>query len=229
MTIALVWFLVDKFFMMTKIFVLSGLGVDKRVFNEIDFKSADVTFVDWVKPFRRERISDYAKRIAEQISGEDIVLVGLSFGGMMAVELSKIINVRKIILIASAKNKEELPFIYRFIGKMRLNKIFPSSLLKTHNFLTNWFFGIHSFEHRLLMKNILKDTDSCFLRWAINEIVNWQNVSYPENCIHIHGSKDRIIPIKNCKVDYIINDGGHFMTVNKPREIEVILEKELHK
>ncbi len=46
MTIALVWFLVDKFFMMTKLFVLSGLGVDKRVFDEINFKSADVTFVD---------------------------------------------------------------------------------------------------------------------------------------------------------------------------------------
>lgn len=55
-----------------------------------------------------------------------------------------------------------------------------------------------------LLKNILKDTDSEFLSWAINEIVNWKNKIYPKNYIHIHGNKDHILPLRNVKADFVI-------------------------
>lgn len=84
-------------------------------------------------------------------------------------------------------------------------------------------FGIESNEERQLLKSILNDTDSKFLKWAINEILNRKNKIYPENCIHIHGNQDRIIPIKNVKADFVIENGGHFMTVNKAKEIENII------
>jgi len=75
------------------------------------------------------------------------------------------------------------------------------------------------------LKNIIKDTNPTFLKWAINQIVNWKNLSVPQNCIHIHGTNDRILPSKHLKVDYTIKNGGHFMTVNKAKEIEVIIKK----
>lgn len=73
------------------------------------------------------------------------------------------------------------------------------------------------------MKNILKDTDPDFFSWAINEIVNWKNEISPINLIHIHGNNDRIIPFKNVKADFVIEGGGHFMTVNKAEEIQEII------
>ena len=84
-------------------------------------------------------------------------------------------------------------------------------------------FGIESESEKQLLKNILKDTDPNFFSWAINEIVNWKNVTSPKHVIHIHGNKDRIIPFKNVKVDFVIEGGGHFMTVNKPDEIQNII------
>ena len=82
---------------------------------------------------------------------------------------------------------------------------------------------------KLLLKNILKDTDPKFFAWAINEIVNWKNETIPENIIHIHGNKDRIIPFKNVKADFVIEGGGHFMTVNKAGEIEKIIKSVIKK
>lgn len=90
---------------MSKIYILSGLGVDRRVFDKIDFGDLDVEFVDWITPLRNETLEDYTKRISLKITTENPVLIGLSFGGMVAVEISKIIKTKKIILIASAKNK----------------------------------------------------------------------------------------------------------------------------
>ncbi|WDF45664.1 alpha/beta hydrolase [Chryseobacterium sp. KACC 21268] len=208
---------------MSKIYILSGLGVDRRVFDKIDFGDLDVEFIDWITPLTNEPLEDYAKRISLKITTENPVLIGLSFGGMVAVEISKIIKTKKIILIASAKNKFELPKFNRISGRFGLNKLIPKSLFKKQNFFTNWLFGIETESEKLLLKNILKDTDPDFFSWAINEIVNWKNEISPENLIHIHGNKDRIIPFKNVRADFVVEGGGHFMTVNKPQEIQNII------
>ncbi len=210
---------------MSTIYIFSGLGVDRRVFDPIDFGNLDVEFIDWIKPLENETLENYAFRISKNITAENAILIGLSFGGMVAVEISKIIKLKKIILIASAKNKFELPLLYRITGKIKLNRIIPNVILKHHSFLANWFFGISSANDKRLLKNILNDTDPRFLKWAVNQIVIWKNASYPANCLHIHGNKDRLIPIKNIKADFVIENGGHFMAVNKAKEIEKILKR----
>ncbi|MEG0917150.1 MAG: alpha/beta hydrolase [Myroides sp.] len=208
---------------MRKIYIFSGLGVDKRVFDNIDFSGLNIAFVDWIDPLKNETFESYAKRISKDFESNSI-LIGLSFGGMLAVEVSKIIRVKKVILIASAKNKNELPKWFLLVGKLKLNRIVPSSLLKTTNFITNWLFGATTSTEKLLLKNIIKDTDLTFLKWAINQIVNWKNLSVAQNCIYIHGTNDRILPAKHLKIDYKIKNGGHFMTVNKANEIEKIIK-----
>lgn len=208
---------------MSKIYIFSGLGVDRRVFDNIDFGNLDVEFVDWIDPLKNEPLENYAKRISQKITNDNPILIGLSFGGMVAVEISKIIKTEKIILIGSAKNKFELPKFNRISGKLKLNKLIPKSIFKKQNLVTNWIFGIETDSEKQLLKEILKDTDPNFFSWAINEIVNWKNHTIPENVIHIHGNKDRIIPFKNVKTDFVIEGGGHFMTVNRSKEIQEII------
>jgi len=209
---------------LNKIYIFSGLGVDKRVFENIDFSNLDVEFIDWIKPLKNESLKNYAKKISTKITAENPIIIGLSFGGILAVEISKILKTKKVILIASAKNKNELPKLYRIAGKLKINKLIPNFILKKENFITNWMFGIENENDKNLLKNILLETDTNFLIWAINEIVNWKNEENPENYVHIHGNKDRIIPIKNVKTNFVIENGGHFMTVNKAKEIEKILK-----
>ena len=209
---------------MNKIYIFSGLGVDKRVFENIDFGNLNIEFIDWIEPLKNEPLSEYSKRISKKVSAEKPILIGLSFGGIVATEISKFIETENVILIASAKNKFELPSLYRFVGKLNIHKLIPSSLLKSHNFLTNWIFGIKEKEDKILLAKILKETDAIFLKWAINEIVNWKNIEKPKRSLHIHGNKDRIIPVRNIQADFIINNGGHFMTVNKSKEIEKIIK-----
>ncbi|WP_260138958.1 alpha/beta hydrolase [Elizabethkingia anophelis] len=210
---------------MDKVYIFSGLGVDERVFDQINFEGLDVEFIDWIKPLKKESLSEYAKRISSELTADNPTLIGLSFGGILAVEISKILRCRKIVLIASAKSKYEVPKIYRIIGKLKINRLIPGMLLKQYNLILAWFFGITSDAEKKLLKNILKDTDSEFLSWAINEIVNWKNKIYPKNYIHIHGNKDHILPLRNVKADFVIKNGGHFMTVNQPKEIEKIIRK----
>ncbi|MGF7027326.1 MULTISPECIES: alpha/beta hydrolase [Sphingobacterium] len=209
----------------SKIYVISGLGVDQRVFSKIDFGSLDITYLDWITPSLNEPLSIYAKRISAKITAAQPILIGLSFGGMLAMEIAKIITVQRVILLASAKGRYELPVLYRLAGRLKLNVFVPNALLKTHSFLSDYFFGIGCKEDSLLLKQILKDTDPIFMAWAIHQILQWKNNSVPDNLIHIHGSSDRIIPIKNVKPNFIIKGSGHFMTVTHAQEVEKLLQE----
>ena len=213
---------------MTKeLYIFSGLGADERVFQRLDFSDFTTTFVKWIVPQDNETIEDYATRLLDQITTTKPILIGLSFGGLIAVEVAKQIDTEKVILIASSKTKKEIPFYYRLAGQLGLHKLLPTRLLKSPNFITNWFFGTSSTFDKQLLKQILIDTNPAFLRWAIDKVARWSNQKQTKNIFHIHGTSDRILPLSFIKCNSTIKNGGHLMTLNKADELNQILQQEL--
>jgi len=211
------------------IYILSGLGVDKRVFNLIDFGDNKVEYIDWIDPIFKESIESYSQRISSAIKDKEPILIGLSFGGIIATEIAKIIRTKHVIYISSVKIFNELPSYFRLIGKLKLHRIIPTSFLKSSNLITYWFFGVSTDREKRLLKRILNDTDSNFLKWAINQIVKWDNTIKPNSYSCVHGSKDRIIPIRNILNTNKIENAGHFAVVTNHKEISAFLNEELRK
>jgi hypothetical protein len=131
-------------------------------------------------------------------------------------------------LIASAKTKKEIPFYYRFAGQLGLHKLIPTGILKSPNFITNWLFGVNTSLDKLILKQILIDTDPAFLKWAIDKVACWKNQTLIKNIFHIHGTSDRILPLRYLiKCNTTIQNGGHLMTLNKSDELNKIVRKQL--
>lgn len=213
---------------MTKeVYIFSGLGADERVFQLLDLSIYSITFIKWIVPKDTETIEHYSSRLLDQIPTTNPTLIGLSFGGLIAVEVAKQIATEKVILIASVKTKQEIPFYYRWVGGLRLHKLLPTKLLKNSNFLTNWFFGTSSAFDKTLLKQILIDTDPIFLKWAIDKVARWTNETQIKNLFHIHGTSDRILPFIFVKPNSTIKNGGHLMTLNKVEELNTILREQL--
>ena len=78
-----------------------------------------------------------------------------------------------------------------------------------------------------MLKTIIEETDHRYLLWSIEKILTWKNTFVPKNVIHIHGTADRVLPIRYIKCDYEIKGGGHFMTLNMPGDISDIIKKYL--
>jgi pimeloyl-ACP methyl ester carboxylesterase len=83
------------------LYFISGLGADMRIFEKIQFSdSFKLIFIDWIVPIKNEPIRDYATRLSHSINtAEPFVIIGLSFGGMIATELSTIVVPQKTILL----------------------------------------------------------------------------------------------------------------------------------
>lgn len=208
---------------MKEIYLLSGLGADQRVFDFLDLSAYQVNYINWIAPNENESIGQYAARLTKQIHIANPILIGVSFGGMMAMEIGKLIPAEKIILISSAKTRADIPFYYKMIGSLGLNKLMPQRLFKSVNAITYWFFGVETEAEKKLLKDIIEDTDIHFLKWAIHQIVNWKNKRVSDNVVLIHGTHDHLLP--NRSSDFKINRGGHLMIVNKADEINSLLKQ----
>lgn len=205
------------------IYIISGLGADKRMFQNFSFDGFNVIHIDWVLPLENETLQNYALRISENITNENAILIGLSFGGILSVEISKIKKFKKIFLLSSAKTMFEIPLYYRVLGKLNLLEIIPIPFLKKVNFLSYIIFGAKTDFEKKLLKGIVKDTDENFLKWALHQIINWKNKDFDRNIVHIQGNRDLILPHYFVKYNYLIEGGTHFMTLNQSEKIEQII------
>ncbi len=107
-----------------KLFCIPGFGVDDKIFGNLKL-NAEPVFINWLNPLGHESISNYATRMATAIDEDHPILLGISFGGMIALEIAKQRPVKQIILISSVKSRNELPGRLKLIGQLRLNRLFP--------------------------------------------------------------------------------------------------------
>lgn len=211
------------------IYCISGLGADKRVFTKLIFKGYQPVHINWLTPNKKESIAHYAKRLAAEIKDENPILIGLSFGGIVAVEMAKQITTEKVILISSAKETTEIPWYFRMFRWFPIHLLIPfKSLLWAVYWLIDWFFSLETVEERKLLRAILIDTDGVFLKWAINQVVRWQNKTIPNSVYHIHGMSDRIFPLTFVEANVTVENGGHFMIMNRAERISNLIDRAIN-
>jgi len=210
---------------MKTIYCISGLGADERAFSRLKVEGYDLICLPWLTPLPKESITEYATRMSKGITAENPILMGLSFGGMMSIEISKLIPVEKVILISSIKSNKELPRWMRLAGSLKLNRLFPMRSFRLTEPIQNRFIGITLPDEIEMVRSYRRNAPQVYMDWAINEVLNWRNNLQPSPIYHVHGDADRIFPVNNVSPTYIIKDGGHFMIMNKAEEVNAALQK----
>lgn len=212
-----------------KVYFISGLAADKRVFNHIHLPLGfEAVYLNWITPQEEESLPGYALRLAKSIdTKESFVLVGLSFGGMLATEIAKRLKPVITILISSIPVSDHLPGYFKAAGKIGLHKMVPVSLVKsaaaTKRFLTN-----ESSSDKKLLWQIIDESDPKIIRWGMDAILRWENKEIPNLTFHIHGSRDEVLPIKYTKPTHIIKGAGHMLVMEHAKEVNSILEEILY-
>ena len=182
--------------------------------------------VQWLKPLsQQEPIQAYALRLRQQIKDPNPILIGLSFGGVMAIELTKIMQVHQVILISSLSTHHGLPGLYRIMGKLQLHRITPFWLLRNLYPFGPFFFGAHTPAERKLLKEVILETDEKYLRWSLGQLFLWRQHKPLPGMVHIHGSDDKVLPFVDGPGVIKIEHGEHLMVLHQAAEINVILNK----
>jgi pimeloyl-ACP methyl ester carboxylesterase len=211
-----------------KVYFISGLGADSRVFRHITLPSDhQAVYLEWIPPSPAESLPSYALRLAEHIDkNEKFSLIGLSFGGMIATEIARHFKPVHTILISSIPSPAQLPGYYKLASALSLVKWMPISLLKKAS-LVKRFFSPETSEDKKLLREMIRHCDPVFIKWALGAILSWKTEDQPPTVLHLHGTRDAILPLRYTTPTHRIPKGGHIMIMNRADEINRIIHEEL--
>ncbi len=211
------------------VYFVPGLAANSKIFEFINATkdSFEFHFLEWILPLSvDEPIESYARRMCEMIKHENPVLVGVSFGGVMVQEMSKVIQTKKVIIISSIKSRKELPLRLKLAQKTKAYKLFPARVIEHFEEYEHFFIGNYLQKRAELYKKYMSVRDANYLQWAIHNVLNWKQEFDLKYVIHIHGNKDEIFPHKHITRYIEVEGGTHIMILNKARVISQLLEEQ---
>ncbi|OKS86189.1 alpha/beta fold hydrolase [Mucilaginibacter polytrichastri] len=213
---------------MDKIYLISGLGADYRLFKNLELPGFDITYVHWIEPGTNDTLTTYAaKLIAKYHIEQNAIVLGVSLGGMLTIEIANQLQLSKAILISSIKSRNEAPWYFNFFRKIPVYKIIPAQFFTSLGILIKPVFGHMNEEDGAMFRSMLESSSPTFVKWAMHAVLNWQSKKVPLNVYHITGNKDMVFSYKNIKGATLVNGGTHIMVFDKAKEINGLLKEVL--
>ena len=208
-----------------KLIMLPGMAADERLFEPQRRAFPGLIVPPWIDPEPDESLVSYARRTASQIDPAGLVLVGgVSFGGIVALEMAHHLGLAECVLISSVRSPAEMPWRLRALRP--LARIGPRRLGSTAGWAARWLApSMPRATARRLGRLAVPQSD--FLRWACWAVLRWQPT--PEALqvrVHqIHGSADRTFPLWCTRPDQIVRGGGHLLTLTHPLEVNEFIAR----
>ncbi|WP_224490997.1 alpha/beta fold hydrolase [Robertkochia flava] len=199
------------------VYMMPGMAANPSIFEHVKLPEDryEVIWLHWKLPREKETLVHYAQRMCKEVKHKNPVLMGVSFGGILVQEMSKLIPVRKLIVISSVKCRDELPYSMRVARKTYLHKLLPTSLVNNVEVLAKYAFGESVVKRLKLYERYLSVRDKRYLDWAIDQVVNWEQEKPIPGTIHIQGDRDPVFPADRIKDCIWIKGGTHIMIINR--------------
>ena len=202
---------------LTHVYLMPGMAASPKIFEYISLPEDQfkLHYLEWQMPHESESLKAYAKRMCEFVEFDNVVLLGVSFGGVLVQEMSKYLRLKKLIVVSSIKSSNELPKRLKFLKVTKAYKVLPTQLVGNIDILAKYAYGETVTKRVELYKKYLSVNDKQYLDWAIKELVCWEQKEPHPEAIYIHGDHDVVFP-NSCTGNCIILKGGtHIMIINK--------------
>ena len=198
------------------VYMMPGMAANSKIFDFISLpKNFIIHYLEWEIPILMNPLKIIHQESQKKLKAENIVLIGVSFGGIIIQEISKFIKTIKIIIISSIKSKNELPLMMQLSRKTKAYKFFNVKWIDDFESLALFVFGPIIKTRIELYRKYLSVRDENYLNWSIDQIVNWNQKNPPKKIIHIHGVNDLVFPSIYIKKAIFLSGGTHAIILRK--------------
>ena len=216
---------------MTRLVLLPGLGTTGQLFDRQRRAFPSLEVPPWLEPERGETVPAYGRRMAAALGrpGGDLVLGGVSFGGMVAVEMARHVPARAVVLIASCTTRSALTRVAH--GLARVGRPLPARALPPPRPLwpvVAWAFGARTAEDRALVYELIRTSRPGFAKWGLGALLDWDPPG-PEPCPvrRLHGLEDRLIGAARVPAEIVIPGAGHLVNVTHAADVNAFIRAAL--
>lgn len=210
------------------VYFMPGLAANPTIFEKIKLPGEKfrMHWLEWLMPEPRESLKAYARRMSRLVRDDQpVVLIGVSFGGILVQEMSEFLNVYRLVIISSVKCRPELPRRFRFARPVNFLRILPTSLAKHVDVFEKLAFGRFVKMRARLYKKYLSISDKRYLDWSIDKMVYWDREEPLPQVVHIHGSEDIVFPYRYIRGCITVPGGTHIMIIMRYKWFNENLEE----
>jgi len=210
--------------------LLPGIGLDARLFATQSVAMPEIRVPQWLQPGYFESLPAYAKRMAQAVDpGGPCYVGGMSFGGMVALEMSRHLDCRGCFLISSIRSREELPYWAKFLAPWAWALPPRADLIAAAGGTALlWTVGRVLPPRWKLFCVHLSKTRAPILPWACRVAVKWKPTE-PVRCpiYQLHGDGDPILPHQFTQPSQLVPRGGHLLPLTHPFVVNEFLRRGL--
>jgi pimeloyl-ACP methyl ester carboxylesterase len=204
--------------------LIPGLGADSRLFGRLKLPGHTLHYHAWPVIGDRPALRDYAQELASRIDKRvPHVLIGVSMGGMVAQEMAAITKPTRTIIISSWKGRHEMPWNISALRGLHPERLLTDTTVRRvvpMLRLLRYTLGLEDRLSQELGQRMLASFSARDLRAMVTAVVTWDGPAAPvQELVHIHGDKDRLMPIARIRDPIVIRGGTHFMVFSKPEEV----------
>jgi pimeloyl-ACP methyl ester carboxylesterase len=208
------------------VYLIPGHGSDYRVWQRLDLSGFDTVHLDYpILPERGERMVEYAERLLTRVdTTQPFALMGISLGGMLAVEMAQRSQPEAVIILSSARGRFDLPWLYQMQRYLPLQHVFPGEFLKQITIRLQPWYEPEVKVNQALCVDMLRQKDPRLFLRGIHMIIRWQRCTLDPSIIHLHGDRDRTLPLRAVEPPVIVLPGvTHMMTLFAAEQVDAIV------
>ena len=190
----------------------------RRIFQKLAPQLESCEVIDWIAPVSATSISEYAvELVAEFGIDASCDLVGVSFGGMVAQEVARLLGTSLCFVVSSAGSSPEYRLTQRLLACLPQGG--DQAILRTIGAVAErWPRSSSSMGTVRARKFQGKNGD--WFRWATAAALRWRPVPYGQvGVVRIHGDRDRTFPHAVQYADIVISGAGHMLALTHSSEL----------
>jgi pimeloyl-ACP methyl ester carboxylesterase len=207
-----------------RLYLIPGLGADGRLFEGLRRAGLEFEVIEFVTPLQDESFEAYALRLAAAIDQtQPFVLGGMSLGGMLATEIAFALKLEKLILISTCKSSREFPPYFKVFRYLPVHKLISGKQLKRHaprsdrSSMAPW--------QNDILEQMRIDSDPILVKWAVSRVIHWRSKPLPKNLLHLHGTEDKLFPLRFVGEAVHVQGGSHVMVMDRAAEVVAEIQR----
>ena len=205
--------------------LLPGLGADSRLFDSQRAVVSELQVPSWPEPEPGQTLPAFAARLADSVPrSEQLFLGGSSFGGMVALELAALLKPQGVFLIGSCTTPSSIaPFARRLHPLVSALPVDAFRLRRWEMPIVLSAFGRLTSHQRELFWSMASVARPSFVKWGLGAILSWNPTPAGVPVYHVHGSGDRLIPLRLVRPQRVVPGAGHLLTLTHPQYVNEFL------
>ena len=209
--------------------LFSGMGADASVFLPQKLAFPKLTIPDWPVPHDDDDLTSYCARLANTLNPcRPCIVGGASFGGIVALEMTRHLDALACILIGSVGGPNQLPKRIRLLRPFSpALDITPITMLQKSAASAVVAADKVGAKHLAGISRQFSEADADVLRWSARQILSWDSSYDDVDVRHIHGNRDHVFPISCVNPDEVIFDGGHVISLTHSEQVNEFLRKHI--